>query len=405
MKTNKVLLSVSIAVSLLAGPAGATSVRVDTIGQSGLLPDAQEDLNQASVFVHDVDGRRLFGGLNASWSKSRSESAAGSITTVNRSRSFGFNPSAEFVNPGATPWAVRYSPQYSESKSHGTSFSSEFRTKDAGAVRAILGWGPKDSWKAGVSAAYDQIYTRQEPTGAPPLQKMTGGTLALEGSWASAPKGGPRFIASAKTVRTSVDSKSDGVKTAEDNSASWELRALHERPIPSGGTWRFLASAKSQAGEHKVPSTQSRTITHARTYSAGAGRSKTFEDGTLWHTSALYTVTGLGGVFETRAGALRVAVEKPLSKVLLLRVGVDALSYNFTIDRTSGARSGNHVWWLNGTQLLGLGVIPSESVGLDFSLYRSYGLEAGTTSRSVASQSDSHQAFLVFSGAVDVRFH
>src|SRR5262245_51059129 len=92
-----------------ARPAEATLVRTEVIGQTVLLPDAEQDLREVPAFIHALDGSRLFGRLGLILARSENDTGL----TSGKTSEFSFDPAAEYVKAdGAWPLAIRYNPIY-----------------------------------------------------------------------------------------------------------------------------------------------------------------------------------------------------------------------------------------------------------------------------------------------------
>lgn len=421
LRTFRLLTIFSVLSSLAAVPAAATTTRVDTIAQRGLLPDAEEDVNQVPAFIHDVDGSRLFADGTFNWLRSKTgQSAAGSWFST-RSKDTDSAASAEYVTKvGAFPLAVQYSPSYSDDRILGSSSIAGPTqqvnvARNALSPRVILGFGAASRWKGAVFLQENEIYQRLDiggPSGDN-LEKgaaTTGGVSVLRGE-----KGGPRLALGLDLTsirsRQSIDQKT----TFDRGDTIWNVKAVPELP-GSGGVWRLLAQAGQTFDNHHAPNSANYSIKRGTTYSLGAGWTRPTENGVLWHADVLYTgnpsvsrsnLRTEPDTSESRLGILRAGFEWDASPKVVLRAALDPVAYQFLRSQVPGtSASKESTFSFNLRESLGIGFRTSEDVMVDVSFLRLAGfMDHNATFNSITGVTSSNEAAWVLAAALDYRFH
>lgn len=368
-----------LAVSLVGGavPARATGARVEVVGQSFLLPDAETDLRSISAFIHDFEAPRLFGSLQVGRfiASSNQDTPAGSLTLDVYSNTV--SGSAEYVRPGdSLPFAVRYTPQYAggrqKFKTNGAlSDYNSIQSRKLRAFKGVLGF----FGRAAVSLSTEEIYARSASMAAG-NSTNEGSALAAGASIALGEKAGRRLFLALNSTFLDIDTTESGVEVQSDKKWDHTLSALAELPASSGALWRLLARAGVAELEARFPGATTREDTETLFYALGAGWTKGAE-GDLMHSGVSLSetrttfreedATGLLDKVETTGPQLawRLGLEKPWVGRWTGRVGVDLLTVAVFHNRDTADRHRAERWELLPNQFLGVGFRASDTLSFD----------------------------------------
>lgn len=415
MKIRWNLLCLAALFTIGAGmPARATNVRVDNLGQAGLLPDDEADLNQAGAFIYDIPDERLFATVAAKRDRSMDSDSGGSL----RAKEVSLGAMLEFVGGSAAwPYAVRYTPQYTDSKEIDSTAGFERRRfRNIANLRLILGLGRGDGWKWALSPTYeDSYFSFRRPVGT---TERTGDVLGLEASLLTGEKGSARTAASLRISQTALTTESGGTTSGELDQQILSAAIIPERPCGEG-VCRFLLRGSMVETDTEDPSSSPLVSgdSSSQGLDLGFGWSGRPGGDGLWHTSFLVSSFNTDGetqvgtppdieeIERTLTGTWRAGVEKSVATGVLLRASVDLLRHNDTrFSSNFGERGSERATQLIAGTALGLGLKPSESVDLDLSFGTNTATAEESHTRDPGSFSDRTFNGIFVEVAADFRF-
>lgn len=409
------VLSLSLIFSSSAAtPARATVVRVNSIGQAGLLPDEEQDLDVAGAFVYDVMAPRLFTTLGV-----RRERSVTSLVPAKNTRSMlGASTGIRYVGAlGPLPFALRYSPSYTEERFRDLSSHAEIYTRTRANAGLVLGLGGGDRWKLAVEPFYRDLYTHSDSSFNTGEREQD--EYGVKGSLLWGEKGSFRVAASLAggRVRNKNTDLLTGLTVNNFQERSYGLTVVPELPL-WGGMSRFLLRATAHHSDLDVPSPFIQERSSDLVLDAGAGL--TFPAGAegLWHTSFLYSRIGierenidfvppskLASENVSQTGTWRLGTEKPIVPGVTLMASVNLLS--FRDDRAStntGLRADStELNWYSG-MTMGLGLQPADSLRIDFNFAAVTSTSVDRHIRDIGTTFDSKDKIFIGEIEVDYRF-